>query len=154
MLAKEGTREMLIATVVLGAAAWGLNYLHWAAAMLPVVVWIWVISFFRDPRREGTFAEKEMCAPADGKVTEISRLEHHEDIGGPAIRIGIFLSIFNVHANRAPCNGTVKSVHYKPGKFLDARDPDSGVLNESNTVVMEAEAPFAGTVVVQANIGF
>jgi len=148
-LAREGIREMFIATVVLAAVAWGLSLWHWAAVLPAVAVWLWSIAFFRDPRRAGKFAPGEMCAPADGTVTEISHLEHHDAIGGPAIRVGLFLSIFNVHINRSPCAGEVVSVTYQPGKFLDARHPDSGSQNEANTLVMRVAEPHVGPVVVR-----
>ena len=152
-LAREGIREMVIATVVLGTAAVGLGYIHWAVALPPVIVWIWAISFFRDPKRETTLPVSEFCSPADGTVTEITHLEHDGDIGGPALKIGIFLSIFNVHANRAPCDGKVIDKRYKPGKYLDARHPDSGRLNESTTLVLAADEPYAGPVVVRQVAG-
>jgi phosphatidylserine decarboxylase len=77
-----------------------------------------------------------MVAPADGRVTEITRLEAYEGIGRPALRIGIFLSVFDVHVNRSPCAGRVLSVRHQPGEFLDARHPECGIRNESNTVVI------------------
>ncbi|MCB9849503.1 MAG: phosphatidylserine decarboxylase family protein [Phycisphaerales bacterium] len=152
-LAKEGFREMLLATLVLGAVAWALSWLHPMAAIFPLIIWGWAISFFRDPRRVGSFADGQMCAPADGTVTEVVKLDDHELIGGPAYRIGIFLSIFNVHINRAPCAGTVKRVIYSPGEYLDARHPESGSRNEANTVILEAAAPHSGTVVVRQVAG-
>jgi len=152
-LAPEGIREMIIATAVLTLAAVGLALLHPLAIAIPITVWIWVISFFRDPRRDGRLAPGEMCAPADGTVSEVSALDHHDLIGGPAWRVGIFLSIFNVHVNRAPCAGVVRSVDYQPGKFLDARHPDSGRLNEANTLVIDPDAPHAGPVVVRQVAG-
>ncbi|HRX86778.1 MAG TPA: phosphatidylserine decarboxylase [Phycisphaerae bacterium] len=152
-LAKEGIREMLIATVVLGAAAVGLWLWIPLLAAIPLVIWIWAISFFRDPKREGRFAAGEMCAPADGTVSEVTALDHHEMIGGPAWRVGIFLSIFNVHINRAPCAGTVRTVTYKPGEFLDARHPESGARNEANTLLIEPDAPHAGPIVVRQVAG-
>ncbi len=148
-LAREGIREMVLGTVVLGAVGWGLWWLHPALIAVPIVVWCWVISFFRDPRRSGDFSAGEMCAPADGTVTEITKLDHDALVGGPAVRVGIFLSIFNVHANRAPCAGLVRAVTYKPGKFLDARHPDSGAENEANTLVIAPDSPHAGPVVVR-----
>ena len=152
-LAKEGIREMLIATAVLAAAAWALSLLHPAATLPVLIVWGWIISFFRDPQRKGVLTEGEMCSPADGRVTEVTRLEHQEAIGGPAVRIGVFLSIFDVHINRAPCAGTVREVFHRPGRFLDARHRDSGPLNESNTLVIDADAPLAGPVVVRQVAG-
>ena len=145
---------MLAATVFLGGGAWlavGLGY--WPVAVPLALVWVWCISFFRDPQRITDLAPGELCAPADGRVTEISRLDHDDRIGGPAVRIGIFLSIFNVHINRSPCQGTVRSIQYAPGRFLDARHPDSGRLNESNTLVIDPVSPVRGPVVVRQVAG-
>jgi phosphatidylserine decarboxylase len=112
-----------------------------------------VIFFFRDPRRVTLFARGELCAPADGKVTEITHLDHDPDVGGPAIRIGIFLSIFDVHANRSPCRGRVLEIRPAAGEYLDARDPDSGHRNESNTLVIDPSPPVAGPIVVRQIAG-
>ncbi len=145
---------MAAATVVLGGAAWLLVGLGWWPGAVPLVlVWVWAISFFRDPRRIPRLAPGELCAPADGRVTEIARLDHDDRVGGPAVRVGIFLSIFNVHINRSPCAGTVHSVEHRPGKFLDARDPNSGRLNESNTLVIDPHEPIRGPVVVRQVAG-
>jgi phosphatidylserine decarboxylase len=148
-LAKEGWREIILSTLVLGAAAWALSLVHWTLALIPAVVLIWVFSFFRDPKRVTHVGDNVLVSPADGTVTEVVHLDHHEQIGGPAIRVGIFLSIFNVHINRAPCAGTVRTVSYQPGKFLDARHEDAGRLNESNTLVIEPVSPITGPVVVR-----
>ena len=152
--AREGIREMLIATVGLGVLTALAVWQYWPAAVLPVVLWVLVMAFFRDPRRVALFARGELCSPADGKVTEIMRLDHHEKIGGPAVRIGIFLSIFDVHANRSPCRGRVVSVTYSRGRFLDARNPKSGRLNESNTVLIDPNPPVAGPIIVRQIAGF
>ena len=152
-IAREGIREMTLATLVLGALAAAGYYLFWPLAIPFVVVWIWVISFFRDPPRRRTYAAGDLCSPADGTVTEIADLDHHEDIGGPAIRVGIFLSLFNVHVNRSPCNGTVRFLSYRAGEFLDARHPESGKRNESNTVLLDTEEPMPGPVLVRQVAG-
>jgi len=81
-----------------------------------------------------------MVAPADGKVVEITRLPHDEFIGGPAVRIGIFLSIFNVHLNRAPTESRVIAVRYSPGNFLNALNPESAIKNENTWIGLEEEA--------------
>ena len=145
---------MVTATVLLGGGAWlavGLGY--WPAAVLLALILAWSISFFRDPRRMTALAPGELCAPADGRVTEISRLDRDDRVGGPAVRVGIFLSIFNAHINRSPCAGTVRSIQYAPGRFLDARHPDSGRLNESNTLVIDPASPMRGPVVVRQVAG-
>ena len=76
-----------------------------------------------------------MVAPADGKVTEISRLDHYAPFNGPALKIGIFLSVLDVHVNRAPCDGVVLWTRYEEGLFLDARHPDCTSKNQSNTIL-------------------
>ena len=78
-----------------------------------------------------------MVSPADGKVSDITELDHDELIGGPCVRIGIFLSVFNVHVNRSPCDGRVVQVIYKKGKFINAMSHNrASEENESNTIVM------------------
>ena len=152
-IAPEGLREIAISTVILGALAGLAGWLFWPAAIPFAVVWLWVLSFFRDPCRERTFGPGDLCAAADGRVTEIVQLAEHEAVGGPAIRIGIFLSLFNVHVNRSPCAGTVRKVTYKPGRFLDARHPDSGRLNESNTLLIDPDGPLPGPIEVRQVAG-
>lgn len=145
---------MVLASLLLGGGAGVVAWLWiWPAGLPLVLVWAWVILFFRDPQRVRQFADGEMCAPADGRVTEIARLEHHELIGGPALKIGIFLSIFDVHVNRSPCAGTITSASYAKGRFLDARDPDSGRVNESNTLVIAPAAPLQGPIGVRQVAG-
>lgn len=153
MIAKEGIREIGLATLVLGALGAFFYWLFWPLAVLPAIVWLWVIAFFRDPPRRRTFTTGELCSPADGTVTEITELEHHESIGGPATRIGIFLSLFNVHVNRAPCAGRVRSLYYRAGEFLDARHPESGKRNECNTLLLDPDAPIPGPVEVRQIAG-
>jgi phosphatidylserine decarboxylase len=152
-LAEDGIREVVIATIVLGGAAWLVGRLCWPAAIVPVVVWVFVLAFFRDPRRVASFQPGQYCAPADGKLTEVARLDHHDRIGGPAVRFGIFLSIFDVHANRSPCAGRVELIDYTPGSFLDARDPESSHRNEANTLVIHPVPPLVGPIVVRQVAG-
>ncbi len=152
-IAREGLREMLLSTLVLGIVGLGFAYLAWPLALPFVVVWIWVIAFFRDPKRVRTYAPGDLCAPADGTVTEIVEFEDNEHIGGPAVRIGIFLSLFNVHINRSPCAGCIRSMAYFKGEFLDARHPESGQRNESNMLVIDPEAKMPGPVIVRQVAG-
>lgn len=153
LIAKEGIKEIALSTIVLGGIALGLLYVAWPLAIPFVAVWIWVLAFFRDPPRRGAFASNEFCSPADGTITEIVELEDHPSIGGPALRIGMFLSLFNVHINRSPCAGTVRSLSYRAGEFLDARHPESGQRNESNTVVLDPQFPLVGPVEVRQVAG-
>lgn len=146
-LAPAGCREMLLLTLLLGGAgivscvlAVTASPWLWPFGILFLLAWLGGLAFFRDPER-GLPAEADvLVSPADGKVTEITRLDHHDDIGGPALRLGIFLSVFDVHINRSPCDGVVRGVRYQAGQFLDARHPDSGRCNESNTIVLDTKA--------------
>ncbi|MDR0447206.1 MAG: phosphatidylserine decarboxylase [Treponema sp.] len=98
------------------------------------LVFFWMLSFFRNPPRKIKEDESILYSPADGRVTEISEVV--DDELGPLLRIGIFLSIFNVHLNRSPCSAAVERISYKKGIFKDARDPDSSRVNESNTLLL------------------
>jgi phosphatidylserine decarboxylase len=146
-------REIGVATIVLAAVACGLGLLWWPLAVFPLAIWLWVISFFRDPPRHGRFGDDELGSPADGTVTEITELEHHSTIGGPALRIGIFLSLFNVHVNRMPCAGRIRDIRYKKGEFLDARHKESGERNESNTLLIDPDGSLPGPVIVRQVAG-
>ncbi len=152
-LAKEGLREMTIGTLLLAAAGWGLSLLFWPLVVVPLVFWIWLVAFFRDPRRVREYAPGDLCSPADGTITEITELDSYESLDGPVVRIGMFLSLFNVHVNRAPCAGRVRSANHKPGRFLDARHPDCGKLNESNTLIIDPDAPMPGPIAVRQVAG-
>ncbi|UCE99107.1 MAG: phosphatidylserine decarboxylase family protein [Planctomycetota bacterium] len=96
------------------------------------VVLIWILMFFRDPKRCSPLDKELLLAPADGKITDIETVEENDFIEAPSIRIGIFLSIFDAHINRAPCNVTVERITYKKGRYKNAMNPESGRVNESN----------------------
>ncbi len=146
-LTRHGWREMLIGSVVLAITAVGLGYAWWPLALLVVPVLIWLFAFFRDPERPIPAEQHAVVSPADGVVSDITPLDHVEALGGAGIRIGVFLSVFNVHVNRSPCDGRVASVVYKPGKFINAmKHGAASDQNESNTVVLlepNGERPIA-----------
>jgi phosphatidylserine decarboxylase len=123
---------LLALTLLAGAFAW-----YWA--VVPAVGVALVVWFFRNPHRRIPTEAGLWVSPADGKVAEITRLENHEFIGGPAVRIGIFLSIFNVHVNRAPSRSRVIELRYHPGEFLNALDPQSAIRNENMWIGLEEE---------------
>jgi phosphatidylserine decarboxylase len=106
-----------------------------AAEIVLLAVFVWMLMFFRDPRRDIPLDEKTLLSPADGTITDIAETEIPE-LGGKALRVGMFLSIFNVHLNRVPCSVRVEAVQYHKGQFKNAMSPDSGRVNESNDVVM------------------
>lgn len=144
-LTKYGWPEVAVfPAIVLGVMivylAAGVLYLStWAVisveAILAIVL-IWVLSFFRDPYRLCPKEANLLLSPADGGVTDIEIVEEKDFIGDHVIRIGIFLSIFNVHINRAPCNAKVEKISYKKGSYKNAMNPESGRVNESNDLYM------------------
>lgn len=122
----------VMAAVTLGRPA-GLQL--WAIISIEVLlgaILIWVLCFFRDPQRSCPSDSNLLLAPADGEITDIEKVENNVFIGGAALRIGIFLSIFNTHINRAPCNVKVEKITYKKGKYKNALNPQSARVNESN----------------------
>ena len=100
------------------------------------VILILVLSFFRDPYRLSPLDKRILLSPADGRITDIEVVDENGFIGGPALRVGIFLSIFSAHINRAPCNVKVAKINYRQGQYKDARDPEAGKVNESNDVYL------------------
>ena len=105
---RHGAREMLIGSVVLAIVAVSLGYFaFWPLALLVAPLLIWLFAFFRDPERPIPAEQDVMVSPADGTVSDISELPHDPLLNGPAVRVGIFLSVFNVHSNRSPCDGKV-----------------------------------------------
>src|SRR5262245_44510300 len=116
----HGGREMVLGTLVLAVIAAGLAWPWWPLGLLVLPVLVWLFAFFRDPDRPIPQQPGAMVSPADGTVTDIETIEHDEHLGGPALRIGIFLSVFNVHINRAPCDGRVVLLVHKKGKFVNA----------------------------------
>ena len=103
-----------------------------AAESVLTILLVFVLAFFRDPYRPAPLDSDILLAPADGRIADIEQVNEAEHIGGPALRIGIFLSIFDTHINRAPCEVKVVQINYKKGKFKDARDRSAGKVNESN----------------------
>ena len=88
--------------------------------------------FFRNPKRTPAGGSSDLIAPADGVIADIEEVDAPRYIEGRALRIGIFLSVFDVHVNRSPIQATIEHVEYTPGKFLDARHPDVSHENEAN----------------------
>lgn len=136
-IARWGWCELQLAFWPLLALTLAAGWYRWWLAAPPALVLGWAISFFRDPRRTIPDAPGLVVSPADGKVVEITRLENDPFVGGPGVRIGIFLSVFNVHVNRAPLACRVIDVDYRPGAFLNALDPASAVRNESMWIGLE-----------------
>jgi phosphatidylserine decarboxylase len=135
---RHGFREMLIGAVAFALVSTALGFTGWWwVALIFVPVLVFLFAFFRDPERHVTAEQHAMVSPADGTVSDITDIENDPLLGGPAVRVGIFLSVFNVHINRSPCDGRVIKTIYKEGKFVNAmRHGQASDENESNTVVL------------------
>lgn len=139
--AREGLLFIAIAAVVatggfgfaIARRSWGL----WLAAFVLLLLALWVAYFFRDPERTGERGPRLVVSPADGKLIMITEVDEPSFIGGRAIRLSIFMNVFNVHVNRYPVDGVVKYVHYNKGKFFNAAAEKSSLENEQMSVGIE-----------------
>ena len=148
--ARAGLAElMLLPGSLFVIAGFVGSFVPWLA-IAPTAVGLCLVWFFRNPRRVVPIEPGLVVSPADGKVVEIEELEYHEFVGGPAISIGIFLSVFNVHINRVPVACRVIGVSYRRGKMLNALRAASARENECVTVrIEEQQAPHRRMVVRQ-----
>jgi phosphatidylserine decarboxylase len=141
-IAKEGIPFVVIAEVIAGGALWFAvtrqSAWLWVLFGALALVALWVPWFFRDPEREGPRGDSLVISPADGKVVLIREVDEPSFIRGKALRVSVFMNIFSVHVNRYPVAGTVKYVHYNPGKFLNAAVEKSSLENEQSSVGIES----------------
>jgi phosphatidylserine decarboxylase len=141
-LTRYGWKQWLAITLVLVFVAATATYFQWWLALVPIfVLWVALVSFFRNPWRKipKNLPNGMMLSPADGVVSAIEFVEEHETVEGPAVVIRIFLSVLNVHINRVPCDCVLTKATYRKGKFLDARSEESAKVNESNTLFFTRE---------------
>ena len=151
-----GTREILTWSLVCSLAlamclvmAWFYSSWYAAGSALIVPFWAFMVLFFRNPSREITADAGVLVAPADGTVWDIGEVDEEEYIEGRCLRIGIFLSVFNVHVNRAPCAGEIEWLSHKEGGFSDARSETAALSNENNSIGMRiSESEAAGVPLV------
>ena len=130
------------------AACWVATFALFPLLSLVVAgMMLFSLYFFRDPEREPPADESLAVSPADGVVVEVSEVEETEFLNGRVRRVGIFLSVFDVHINRAPIAGDITHSEPFTGRFLDARNPDSSKLNARRTWVFQG--PQATVVVRQ-----
>lgn len=108
----------------------------WTWGVVPVLLAAFFLWFFRDPERKIPAGPGLIVSPGDGLVTETVRITTPE---GERQRISIFLSVFNVHVNRAPIAGVLSEVRYQKGKYLNAMNPQSAESNEQNIVTVRGE---------------
>lgn len=104
--------------------------LHWTVALLPGILLLLSIWFFRDPERRIPGTEQDVVSPADGRVMFIREVEEPRFMQDKTLMVSIFLSVFDVHINRMPVGGTIAHKEYAAGKFLAAWDETVGEVNE------------------------
>src|SRR5260370_5633442 len=117
----------------------GVSYLLHSnvAAVVLVLLALFVFSFFRDPERVIPSEPRAVVAPGDGRVVVVTEEEHE---GRPGKRVSIFLAVWNVHVSRSPAAGTISKMEYRPGKFLAAMRERASVENEQNVFTLSTEA--------------
>ena len=143
--AREGLVFIAIAAFIAAGAfgfavtrrSWGL----WLAAFVLLLLALLVAYFFRDPERVGERGPALVVAPADGKLIMITEVDEQSFIKGPAIRLSIFMNVFNVHVNRYPVDGLVTYIHYNKGKFFNASAEKSSLENEQMSVGLDSLPP-------------
>jgi phosphatidylserine decarboxylase len=130
ILAREGWPFIAIALVVAvalsAAGLWVLALFAWAAT-------IFVVQFFRDPPREVPRQESAVLAPADGRIVVVGKA-HDPYLERDALKISVFMNVFNVHSNRSPVDGTVAGAWYHPGSFVNAALDKASLENERNAL--------------------
>lgn len=140
--AREGLIFIAIAAVLTAGAfalavtrrSWGL----WVVAIVLLLLALWVAYFFRDPERTGERGSSLVVSPADGKLIMITEVDEPNFVRGRAIRMSIFMNVFNVHVNRYPADGVVRHVNYNKGKFFNAAAEKSSLENEQMSVGIDA----------------
>lgn len=133
-----GLREWVAITIVCAALAALAAWLWWPAAVAVAVIWLALMSFFRDPIRriETDLPPGTMLSPADGVVSAVLTVADHPATEGPATIVRIFLSVLDVHVNRSPCDCEVVRLAHTPGRYLNAQTEASAEVNESNLITV------------------
>jgi len=144
---KEGYRTIALCALVFGAV--NVIFFFFFSARMPLVSWIlfvitlilllFIVSFFRSPKRNFTVAHHQVICPADGKVVVIEETTDPEYFKDKRLQISIFMSPANVHINRIPMSGKVEYSQYHKGKYLVAWSPKSSTENERHSVVIKSD---------------
>ena len=140
--AREGLSFIAIAAIIaigsFGIALSRRSWPLWLLAFALTLVALWVAYFFRDPQRLGERGERLVISPADGKVVLIREVDEQEFLKEKAIRVSIFMNVFNVHVNRYPVSGIVRLVDRRPGRFMNAAAEDASMQNEQTSIGLES----------------
>ncbi len=144
---KEGYKTIALCALIFGAI--NIIFFFFFSASMPVISWIvfgvtlitllFIISFFRSPKRNFTVAHHQVICPADGKVVVIEEITDPEYFKDKRLQVSIFMSPANVHINRIPMSGKVEYSQYHKGKYLVAWSPKSSTENERHSVVIKSD---------------
>lgn len=143
MFHKEGYKIMLIASLILFTAIFAIDkfinieWLRIGLSLVFIVLYILVLQFFRNPKRNTQLNENTIVSPVDGKVVVIEEVEEPEYFKGKRLQVSVFMSPINVHVTRYPISGNVVFSKYHPGKYLVAWHPKASTENERTTVVVK-----------------
>ena len=134
IIAKEGWPYLALVGVVTLLA----HYLGGIAWSWPLwIIFFFVLQFFRDPQRITALGRDLVLSPADGRIVVVEKT-NDPYAGREALKISVFMNVFNVHSNRSAVNGLVKEIQYFPGKFVNADLDKASTENERNAVVIDA----------------
>lgn len=142
---REGIKTIVITAILFGAInlasfyflSYNYPWLSWFIFLISIVFWLFIISFFRVPKRQFVTSEDSVLSPADGKVVVIEEAYDEEYFKEKRLQISIFMSPANVHQNRNPVSGEVVYNQYHKGKYLVAWHPKSSTENERHSVVIK-----------------
>lgn len=146
---KEGYR-IIFTSALFCLLFWGLIYyltwthassaVLWLSSALLFMVWLFIVAFFREPRRVRIHDEELVFAPCDGRVVVTEIVKESEYLNDDMMQISIFMSVTNVHMNWTPVGGVIEYYKYHPGRFLVAWHPKSSTENERTTTVVRMES--------------
>jgi len=136
IIAREGwpflAASLIVSLLVTAVAGWGWAAFFW-------LISLFILQFFRDPPRVVPDAPNLVLSPADGRVVAVERTEDPY-LKRDAIKVSVFMNVFNVHSNRSPVDGTITGIWYHPGKFLNADLSKASLENERNAVCIKTDS--------------
>jgi len=142
-LHKEGFKHIMLAVALIFAVLLAFRLVfseiawwHYVFYALVTLLFLWVVWFFRSPKRTVLKDDSVILCPADGKVIEIKEVYHDSISGKPVKQVSIFMSPLNVHLNRYPVSGEIVSCQHYPGRYFVAWHPKSSPLNERSFIII------------------
>lgn len=138
-LTSYGLSVILAGSVLLLGGVVAAAFAFWPAAPVLGLLWLGLLAFFRDPERRAECGADDLLSAADGIVRDVEDVRAPAFLEGRCRRIGVFMSVLDVHVNRSPANGVVRWVSHHPGSFRDARSETAKLANEHNFVGLELE---------------